>query len=327
LSLATASVDEGVVCAFALDPTRRLGADALLGVGVTEAPRWLHLNLVDARVRRWVSAREDIPQEAKELLLESQPRPRLEPCERGFALVLGDLHHDFDDDPEGFGSVRVYVDEQQMISARLRPIMSVGLLHPKLEHGADPHNTMELFELLLHCHDEAISRVVRRLADTVDDAEDEILAGHHEVLGNNLGKIRRLLARLRRQAHANRSSIAQLVAAKPEFWDKEQLEAIRGCRERLDGLAQDIELVSDRARLLQEEIARRLDEATNRNLFLLSTLTTALLPITLITGIFGMNLAGLPLSQNPHGFAIVMVGILVGVAGAMSFLRKRNGSG
>mgnify|MGYP000087721583 CR=1 FL=1 len=77
--------------------------------------------------------------------------------------------------------------------------------------------------------------------------------------------------------------------------------------ERLDTVAQDLELVQERARLLQEEIAGQLSEATNRNLYMLSIVTTVMLPITLITGVFGMNVGGLPWLQDNLGFWNVML--------------------
>lgn len=46
----------------------------------------------------------------------------------------------------------------------------------------------------------------------------------------------------------------------------------------------------ERARLLQE-FATRTFEATNLNLYIVSLLTAIFLPLTLITGIFGMNVA------------------------------------
>ncbi|HEX2730492.1 MAG TPA: CorA family divalent cation transporter, partial [Polyangiaceae bacterium] len=58
--------------------------------------------------------------------------------------------------------------------------------------------------------------------------------------------------------------------------------------------------------------------------YLLSTLTTALLPITLVTGIFGMNLTDLPFANSRHGFAIVVVLMSLGVAVAMHLLRRRR---
>ena len=64
--------------------------------------------------------------------------------------------------------------------------------------------------------------------------------------------------------------------------------------ERLDRIALDLESVQERARLLQEEITGRTAEATNHNLYIVSLLTAIFLPITLITGIFGMNVGGVP---------------------------------
>ena len=54
--------------------------------------------------------------------------------------------------------------------------------------------------------------------------------------------------------------------------------------------------------MLHEEIAGRTAEATNRNLYFVSLLTAIFLPITLITGIFGMNVGGLPWVDEHTGF-------------------------
>jgi zinc transporter len=59
--------------------------------------------------------------------------------------------------------------------------------------------------------------------------------------------------------------------------DAEHRRALREAIARLDAVGQDLELIQGRARLLEEEIGRRLSEATNRNLFVLSVVTTALL--------------------------------------------------
>ncbi|MFC5415422.1 CorA family divalent cation transporter [Dongia soli] len=42
---------------------------------------------------------------------------------------------------------------------------------------------------------------------------------------------------------------------------------------------------------------------------MLSIVTTIFLPITLITGVFGMNVGGLPGLQNVEGFWWVMLGM------------------
>ena len=62
--------------------------------------------------------------------------------------------------------------------------------------------------------------------------------------------------------------------------------------------------------MLHEEIAGRTAEATNHNLYIVSLLTAIFLPITLITGIFGMNVGGLPWVDQDGGFAWVF-GIMI----------------
>ena len=54
-----------------------------------------------------------------------------------------------------------------------------------------------------------------------------------------------------------------------------------------------LEALYERAKLLQEEIASQMSEQMNRNLMALSILTALLMPATLVSGIFGMNVAGL----------------------------------
>jgi Mg2+ and Co2+ transporter CorA len=59
--------------------------------------------------------------------------------------------------------------------------------------------------------------------------------------------------------------------------------------------------------LLHDEVATKLAEQTNRQLYVLSILTALFLPPTLVFGIFGMNTGGLPLTQNPTGTVIALV--------------------
>jgi zinc transporter len=106
--------------------------------------------------------------------------------------------------------------------------------------------------------------------------------------------------------------------------DDRQREQLRAPLEQLEATAQDMDLIMERSRLLQEEIASRLGEATNRNLYLLSVVTTALLPITLITGVFGMNVGGLPFLVSKHGFFLVMFIMTVTLITTMLFLRKKR---
>ena len=63
-------------------------------------------------------------------------------------------------------------------------------------------------------------------------------------------------------------------------------------------------------------MSSRVAENTGRNLYVLSILTAVLLPMTLVAGVFGMNVAGLPGSHDPGAFGRVMW--LIVVSGAVT---------
>ncbi len=45
----------------------------------------------------------------------------------------------------------------------------------------------------------------------------------------------------------------------------------------------------------------KVDERMNRNMYLLTVISAIFLPLTLVTGIFGMNTGGLPFTDDPNG--------------------------
>jgi zinc transporter len=85
-----------------------------------------------------------------------------------------------------------------------------------------------------------------------------------------------------------------------------------------------LELVQVRARLVQEELVTQFSESTNRHLLFLSVVTSLLLPVTLITGIFGMNVGGLPFIDDSSGFGWTMFLMAITFAASVLVLRWRR---
>lgn len=317
----TAGLDSGLICGFRLTSLSPLD-DALPAPPGANEPLWVHVSLTDSRVRAWLAHRQELPEEARDLLLGTDSRIHVQVMPDGVLAVLGDLYHDFDLDPERLGTLRLFLDQRWLLSGRTHPLQAVDLLRRELSRGAEPMAPVAVFQTLIERLAETIGKVSSQLGAQVDAAEDRILEGKFAGQGQPLGNLRRLVAKLRRLTSANRAALGTLPASLPGVYDAEAGAALRSAIERLDAVGQDLELVQERARLLQEEIASHMNEITNRNLFVLSIATTTLLPITLITGIFGMNVRGLPFAEHPHGFSIVMVGITATIALALWLLRR-----
>jgi zinc transporter len=94
--------------------------------------------------------------------------------------------------------------------------------------------------------------------------------------------------------------------------------------QRLDGLDHTVVEMRERSRLLQEELHLKIEEQGNHNIRVLSVLTALLMPPTLVTGIFGMNTKGLPLTDVETGF--LWAALLMALSSAAAYLvMKRIG--
>ena len=86
----------------------------------------------------------------------------------------------------------------------------------------------------------------------------------------------------------------------------------------------DMSSLQERIKLLQEEIAAGVNEDNAKSLFVLTVVTVLALPINILAGLFGMNLGGVPLADNPHGFWIVVAIVVTFtvVAGWLAWRKK-----
>jgi len=307
----------GLIWGYRLDDTRPVTLDMI--EDASGHPLWFHFNLSDGRARKWLSEHAELPPAALALLLDLSPRVRLQVLGPGVVATIVDLHHDFHGDPEGFGELRFYVDERRVISARRHPLKTVDVLHRSVEHGMAIGSTREWLEHFVEGLSRSFGEAVTSLVDQVDELEDEIVAGTHKDQRATLAGLRRLLVRFRRHLHADRGALAHLRSHGGH--DSSQINMLRQALEHLDAVSSDLDLIHERVRLLQDEVAGLLAEATNRNLYVLSIVTTALLPATLLTGFWGMNVGGLPWTEDAHGILWSGLSVLASILLSLALLR------
>ncbi|HWT97298.1 MAG TPA: transporter [Terriglobales bacterium] len=320
--------DGGLICGYVLhkDGTQqRLDwRDVDSEIANPDSRIWLHFNLADMRAKRWLEGCTVVPRMAKQIILGTANQMMLEPVERGLVGVLGDLHHEFDIDPSKIGVLRLYLDDRLLISARRHPLKSIDSLRRSVANGTPTARPIGLVIRLLHHLAETFGSTITELGETIDRIEDRILDDHISNEGSELGRARQLIVRLRRHLVPQRHALVGLLNHLPDWLSNDEISDLRQAVERLDMLGHDLDLVQDRARVLQDEMANKQAERTNHNLYVLSIVTTIFLPITLITGVFGMNVGGLPGVQSEAGFIGVMVLMILTVVISLCLLYWRK---
>ena len=139
-----------------------------------------------------------------------------------------------------------------------------------------------------------------------------------------LGALRRTLVRLQRLLAPEPAALFRMLSRPAGWMHVGDVELLRQAAEELAAAVRDCATAIERVRLLQEEVAAIVNEQTNRTLFLLTAVTVLTLPMTIIPGLLGMNIGGVPL-QHGHGFWGVVVGLsLTAAVGGYLLLRAHN---
>lgn len=316
--------NRGLICGFALQPdasATSLDAAAIDRLAPSPAnPVWLHFNYNDGRARDWIANCPWIAEEGREALLVADHSIRFETAGSGIFIVLGEAYAD---DRESFGVFNVYLDRHCMVTTRRHQLTAIGKLRNDLALGLALNDTTALFLRLLEHKAATFAKSTQDCIEALDDFEELVFSGHFR-RASNLGRERQLMARVRRQRAGNRQAMGEMLEHPPTWWDEEATMDLRRAIARLTSTAQDLDLAADRARLLSEEIDSRMNEATNRNLYFVSVLAAVFLPITLISGVFGMNVGGLPWVEDPHGFFWTMLLMAGAILMVLWFLRRRG---
>lgn len=284
--------------------------------------RWLHLNLSDQRTLRWLTAVDLVPPVLREVLLSGDAHQRAVGDSGGLAAVLQDLERDFDDGEIRIGVVRIVVMPALIITARHHPLRSGDVVKRRIGEGAPAGDAASALELQLAAMLEVVRLVVTDLDQTIQRVEDDLLKGGRTP--DNLGFIsmRSLMARLHRQLGGARTVLDRLE-------DDPQLPPdlrtpVAKALQRFAALDAELLSIQSQLRLLREELDLQTSQRTNQNLYVLSMLTALMMPATLVTGLFGMNVGGLPWAQSPAG-AVVATLLAAGTSLVVYFVLRGMG--
>jgi zinc transporter len=287
---------------------------------------WLHFSLADARACQFMSTTPELPEPARALLVSGDEHQQLHGTETSLYGILADLVCGLDGATEEIGFLHFALTETLFVSSRRHQLNAIEATRRALRRGVKVQTPSALLETITGQMIEALDHYAEGLAAQLDRAEERILADELNVDRQVVGSVRRMTVRLHRQLVTLRSLINRF---EHDIEDEDASPAIslptEKLAQRLDWLDTAIVELRDRSRLLQEEIMVRGSEQTNRSLHVLAIVTTVFLPASLVAGLFGVNVGGLPWAGEPSGFLWV-IAIIAAASAVVYWLLKRSGT-
>jgi zinc transporter len=325
----------GLICGFrfaadgtgsAIEVQEALELQKSLQAGVETGFVWLHFNLTHAPAEKWLRNHLQLSDVFYESLVDGSRSTRVELNDDVLVAVINDVSYDFAFEPSDISTLWLSVGHHLVVSARLQPLRSIDKLREAVKKGVKLRSSVDLLVHLMHDQEDVLVRIVRDTTTRVDDMEDRLLAGRLATKRATLGSLRRLLVRLQRLLAPEPAAMFRLLKRPPSWMLEDDVDAVRQSTEEFNVALRDMAALQERIKLLQEEIAGRVAEANNRTLFVLTIVTVLALPINIITGLFGMNVGGIPFNDNPIGFwsVVCIIATITAIAGWIAFRENKE---
>jgi zinc transporter len=316
---------DGLIYGCQLDGSggaRELGWDEVPARLPSSGFLWLHLDYESAVVQRWLSESSGIDLLIREALTAEDPRPRSLVHGEGLLVILRGVNLNPGADPEDMVSIRMWIEPTRVVTLRRRRLMAVDDIRAAIARGSGPRTVGELLVQLADSLIERMAGVVSGLDETIDSIEEAMLVAQARELRPRLSAVRRQAIALRRYLAPQRDVLGRLQSERIDLLEDVDRSRLREIGDRTIRYVEDLDADRERAAVTHEELDNRLAEQLNRRMYALSVIAGIFLPLSFLTGLLGINVAGIPGSENPQAFALVCA-LLVAFAGFQAWLFRR----
>ena len=165
--------------------------------------------------------------------------------------------------------------------------------------------------------------VIEQIEDRIGQLEDQAFAGH-ERMARHVMKLKRDVTSMRRVLIPQRDAIGRLARREFPMISDEMAYRFRDVYDHVVRLTEEAILFQDRVTGIFEVNLSTVSHRLNQVMKLLTVMSTIFLPLTVLTGMWGMNI---PLPHFPGGDNVQFVwvtGIMAAISLAMIVLFRRN---
>jgi zinc transporter len=268
---------------------------------------WAHLATTDERAQAWFRDHAGLSDYVVEALTAFETRPRCEAFDRGALLNLRGRSDVELSASDPLASIRLWAVKGHVFSATRRPLAALATVQKEVEQGAihDPGDLITAFASAITAD---LDPVVADLGDELDECEE-----HFDV--NRLFDLRRTVTKVRAQAigyrrfiNPQRSALETLAGLPGDWLGPDDRQHLSAAADRAARMAEELDAIRERAALTHEQLTDLRAEQLDTRSLIISIAAMVFLPLTFITGLYGMNVKGLPYADEPWAFDAITVG-------------------
>ncbi|UXY13165.1 zinc transporter ZntB [Kosakonia sp. ML.JS2a] len=286
-------------------------------------PCWVHLNYTNPESAQWLASTPVLPNSVRNALSGESMRPRVSRMGEGTLITLRCINGSTDERPDQLVAVRLYMDERMIVSTRQRKVLALDDVVSELEEGTGPADCGGWLVDVCDALTDHASEFIESLHDRIIDLEDNLLGQQIPPRGI-LALLRKQLIVMRRYMAPQRDVFARLASERLPWMNDDQRQRMKDIAERLGRGLDEIDACIARTGVMTDEITQVMQESLARRTYTMSLMAMVFLPSTFLTGLFGVNLGGIPGGGWHLGFSLFCLMLVVLIGGVTWWLRRSN---
>ncbi|MDF7669918.1 zinc transporter ZntB [Orbaceae bacterium ESL0721] len=276
-------------------------------------PCWIHLDYSKSATRDWINHTDLLPPLAKKALIGKDPTPKEMRFDTGMLVILKGVNVTANRYPDPIITFRFYIMDKLIISSCNKKIDAIDIIEQNLKKGVGPVDVADWLIQISDALTDKANLSFDHIHNRVIALEDTVL-NDHVLSHREIGFVRRELIILRRLLVPSQDIIVKLATERVSWIDDNDRQHLHDTSTRLSHCVSDIDNGLLRISSIMELINSLLAESMNKRIYFMTLFTLIFNPITFLTSLLGVNLAGIPFSDSGWAFGIFAIVLMfVGV--------------
>jgi magnesium transporter len=166
---------------------------------------------------------------------------------------------------------------------------------------------------------------IEQLSDRLDELEDRVFESGTASLAKDILNFKKDVSSLRRVVQPQRDVVGRLARREFEFIDEQVAYRFRDVHDHLVRIADESMFFQDRITSLLDANLAIVSNQLNTVMKILTVIATVFMPLTFITGLYGMNVDLPHLGLGGTGMFWLLMAVMMVIVGAMLLVfRKRR---
>jgi len=258
----------------------------------------------------------------EDCLQEEEQRPKLEIHDGHYFIVVNSIR--FDDEEFFLRAVNIFLGKHFIITVTRQKVNEIRAVKPVLweEEANSPD------QLLYHLVDLIVDNyfyVGDRIEDKIEKLEEDILMHTKKSHLNEIIGLRSEILYLKKVLGPQKEVIGMLARKELRLIDGHLQKYFADMYENALKVTESFDTFRDLMGNLREAYQSSIASRANEIMRVFTAVTTIFIPLTFITGVYGMNLEPLPgVGTIPH-FEVVIILLMAGLAiGMFYYFRKKE---